>query len=445
MSVPRPDYERPITLLPADEVEQRRDFAIMLQEKLNEANPEREVQLTSVHLAALLTMPKENLEHLREFLIWISHTSMTDMFGELPGLVTRFVSPATIAPPPPSAPPALELIGNVGKTQATQRAGSSRPSNASKKKRNKTEIKRLSKKGTTTSQRTSRASDPDAGFLPTRKDGTPLSMINSVSDEKALCRQRDGDRCIFMQTADGEVAHIIPQSWNSNIDNTERTRQFFEAARLFMSPEQYKRCEKLLVPTSAIGIGTSDKAWNMLYLERQLHRCLDSTNVGFKCLRVTDHPDGKTATVTIQFHWHLRRMQPPDVNVTLEGEGNHFDKMVESIRKFDENPRPARTKLGHGNYAAMRTNNHAPLISGHLAHIEMSSDDAQKCKAMLDLAWHLGVVGAMSGAAEWPELPSDDDDDDWDELRQRNVVEQWLEDQFKLTEEERGKRVKGKP
>ncbi|OBS19891.1 hypothetical protein FPOA_11616 [Fusarium poae] len=101
---------------------------------------------------------------------------------------------------------------------------------------------------------------------------------------------------------------------------------------------------------------------------------------------------------------------------------------VESIRKFEENGRPARTEPGHGNYAAVRTDNHVPLISDRLAHIEMSSDDADKCKAMLDLAWHLGVVGAMSGGAEWPELlrDDDDDDDDWGELNQRIAVGLWL-------------------
>ncbi|KAL6923105.1 hypothetical protein ACHAP8_003997 [Fusarium lateritium] len=65
----------------------------------------------------------------------------------------------------------------------------------------------------------------------------------------------------------------------------------------------------------------------------------------------------------------------------------------------------------------------------------MSSNYAKKFKAMLDLIWALGIVGAMNGAVEWLKLLLDDDGGE--DFKQRLAVEQWVEGQSRYTEERR--------
>ncbi|CAF3645114.1 hypothetical protein SNK03_010299 [Fusarium graminearum] len=73
----------------------------------------------------------------------------------------------------------------------------------------------------------------------------------------------------------------------------------------------------------------------------------------------------------------------------------------------------------------------------------MLPDDAKKCKIMLDLAWALSVIAAMSGAVEWPDhLPDQYDHynydafgDHDDEIDVKTTVERWLDGQAQYTEE----------
>ncbi|KPA39659.1 hypothetical protein FLAG1_07480 [Fusarium langsethiae] len=287
-------------------------------------------------------------------------------------------------------------------------------------------------------------SDPTSqlGDLPRPSDSTN-GRIRGGDDEKKLCLERDNYRCVFTQTAEGDVAYMIPHSWNDTEINVRMTERVADSARLFMDPGTYRKYRHLLADSR--NLGTTDKCWNMLYLEKQLHWYLDRATVGLKCLRVTKHKDQTKATVTIQLHLHYRRRKKPSGDVTFCGEGDDFNMVVASIREFEDNRKLALARIepGEGKYAAVRTNNHAPLISGHLVHIEMSSDDAEKCQAMLNLAWTLGVIATMSGAAEWPGLLPDHDHwdspehNDWDEVKQEVEVKLGVDDQLRYTEERR--------
>ncbi|RGP70124.1 hypothetical protein FSPOR_4236 [Fusarium sporotrichioides] len=60
-------------------------------------------------------------------------------------------------------------------------------------------------------------------------------MATRDNNQKKACRKRDGFHCIFMGTSLGEVAHIIPFSWNKNEANIGKTGRALQASEAFFS------------------------------------------------------------------------------------------------------------------------------------------------------------------------------------------------------------------
>ncbi|CEI41595.1 hypothetical protein FVEN_g3690 [Fusarium venenatum] len=217
-----------------------------------------------------------------------------------------------------------------------------------------------------------------------------------------LCRQRDGYKCIFLPTIVNDVAHIIPRSWNDTEENMLLTRTVISAAQAFMDDDILSKCVSLFADGN--NLGTMDKCWNMLYINQLICKHLEKMRIGLKCVGI-DHPfaeDDTRAVVIIQPYWLYRNYQKPKQKVTLEGDGNDFDDIINGIRQIRKlEKKPAR--------------------------VEMSTEDAEKCKAMLDLAWVLGVVAASSGAAQWPNLLPDHEY--WDKIKHWAAVDRWVDDQ----------------
>ncbi|GKU03040.1 hypothetical protein FLAG1_05019 [Fusarium langsethiae] len=392
-----PEYAKPSSIIPTEEIEIRRDYAVQIQKKILKAYPG--FKLTPVHLATIMTTPLHNLQ--RDGHLSYRDNTVLELANKM-NLVVPLVKRYLRQKFQPDEPHAPTLVDSPRRTAS-----------ASKKRTRSVSHKPSSRKVRSAKQ----SEDPDADYFPPDDGGEA---------EKKLCRERDRYRCIFMQTAQGDVAHIIPRSWNDTAENMELTRQVFPAARAFMDKNDVVEYETLFADTN--NLATSDKSWNMLYLNKQLHWYLDHVSVGFKCLGIDPHADDDTkATVNIQLHWlHRTKINPID-KVTLEGDDNDFDKMIVGIRQYENERGLAYIEPGEGMFAAVRANNHVPLISGHYVRINMATEDAKKCKVMLDLAWSLGVVAAMSGAADWPNLLPDHED--WDDIQQKAAVQRWVQDQ----------------
>ncbi|KAG8667734.1 hypothetical protein FPOAC2_12922 [Fusarium poae] len=390
----KPEYRKPITMIPTHEVELRRDYAVQIEKRLLIAD--RNFKLTSVHLTAIMMTPLENLER---------HGYLSPRQASVNELASR-----------------LTMAADLVKTYIRHKI-SSHPHSTMKSTTKKSTTKGTKPGSQAASSRKSRSNkkgvNPDDPYFPPDDRGL---------DQKDLCRDRDKKRCIFTQTAQGDVAHIIPRTWNDSVEHVLLTKKVIAAAQAFMDQETFSKYEGLFADDN--NLGTTDKHWNMLYLNKQQHWYLDHTSIGLKCLGI-EYPfpeDDTKATVLIQLNWLHRTKLNPNKAVTSQGDGNDFDKMIEGLRQFENERSPARVEDGEGMFAAVRVNNHVPLISGHVVRVTMASEDAHKCKAMLDLSWTLGVIAAMSGAAEWLEL-SHDDDDDREEISQMASVDQWVQDQ----------------
>ncbi|PCD32218.1 hypothetical protein FGRA07_09470 [Fusarium graminearum] len=83
------------------------------------------------------------------------------------------------------------------------------------------------------------------------------------------------------------------------------------------------------------------------------------------------------ATVIIQLTQIYRTTNHPMENVTLEGDGNHFDDILTGMQMFEH-----QCHLPGIQYQPSAIS----MVSGKCARIEMSRGDAKKCKVMLDIA-----------------------------------------------------------
>ncbi|RSL75275.1 hypothetical protein BHE90_006716 [Fusarium euwallaceae] len=91
--------------------------------------------------------------------------------------------------------------------------------------------------------------------------------------------------------------------------------------------------------------------------------------------------------------------------MSLQGQDNDFDEMVECAKSFHQNGSPH----------SIRDLSGFPITSGRLIHVPMPSSEAVHLKAMIDLQWAMIVVAAFCGAGGPPQLlPGHEDVDDLD-------------------------------
>ncbi|OBS29484.1 hypothetical protein FPOA_03421 [Fusarium poae] len=236
-----------------------------------------------------------------------------------------------------------------------------------------------------------------------KDDGTPgdecpqQHEVSRSGLEMDRCCDRDKYQCIFTNTSAGQAAHIMPFACNKNKNNRDEIRplvilacQAFEA---FFPVEAQDELIKRLVPNPEIG--TSDRYWNMVYINNHLFPFWGRAFCGLKCLGISPHKDTQSDgewDVRIQFNWLYRRSGSPNRLINLENDANGMKEMAEMQIKHEDNGGPAPK------------DSEPSIVSGHTVIIKMPQNDAMKCKLMLDLQWNLACIAAMSGGAEYPEL-----------------------------------------
>ncbi|RGP68396.1 ent-kaurene oxidase [Fusarium longipes] len=251
--------------------------------------------------------------------------------------------------------------------------------------------------------------------------------VDRSDKEKDKCRLRDAFQCVLQHTVEGEVTHIIPFSWNKDEKAIKTTSSVCWGLEPFFSEQVCVELENLLANPAEPG--SSDRVWNMLYMNRQLHYWWSLAFFGLCCLGTRPHeeqPDDSTSAndpednakealwdVEVQFNWLPRRWGKPDDKITLKGEDNGFKEMPKNVIEHQRNGSPVLNHPSGGRIAASRVDTHQPIHSGHQFTLIMPLDDAMKSKMMLDLQWALIQIGAVSGGAEYPELLPDHPD--WDE------------------------------
>jgi len=113
---------------------------------------------------------------------------------------------------------------------------------------------------------------------------------------------RDQAAGVFFGFADPEACHILPFTINSTAANRDKLFEFREG--LAIGTDNTTKLSDLLFHS----IDCPDKAWNMLLLNRQLHKWWLKCYFGIKCLGVI-RLSGEQSEIQLQFHWMPRTQQ----------------------------------------------------------------------------------------------------------------------------------------
>lgn len=187
-----------------------------------------------------------------------------------------------------------------------------------------------------------------------------------------------------------------------------------------------KKVAELLAPLSG-ELGGSDKAWNMLSLNTQLHRYWRKAYFGLRWVGVEDYalepvpgtrdvPKGEAAvegeryaSLRVEWHWlpdsipdalrsHLylpkggkcnaRRLLDLDSSEAIES-------LVHSLRGPISRPNLISTKG-----ATARDENGHLLESGRVLSLKVDPKDLDKMKAIIEAQWLVVQIAALSGAGE---------------------------------------------
>ncbi|KAH6955654.1 hypothetical protein BKA56DRAFT_563545 [Ilyonectria sp. MPI-CAGE-AT-0026] len=374
----RPDHVKPLDLVPMDELEQRLLAIEKLLPRLIPATPGEglfpDSNFTALQTAVLLMMPLASLQatsrsqsrnvtalQLRDF------NKLFDRFlrpGETP-----FIEIGTMSPLP-----------SKGKGPAG--SGPSTPARQS-----------------------------------TAQGGSGQGETQRDRAERDKCYNQDHGRCVVTGLSNPHVCHIIPYTWNNTAYRHQRASWFTLALTLVSPRNPYLHVLQQ-------GIGSSDKAWNMVSLSPLLHFWWLKGFFAFKCMGITP-VDGSDnlSEITLQFRWMPRSPNPdasrfikqdeqPDANRDFLSKLTHYYSDACGVEGCIDCPHTAAI-------AAHNIETDHRIVSGDLIKVRRNTDVAERFKSMIDIQWALICAAAMSGAAQAPELLGVDDveyyEDDGDE------------------------------
>ncbi|KAH6895871.1 hypothetical protein B0T10DRAFT_228300 [Thelonectria olida] len=244
---------------------------------------------------------------------------------------------------------------------------------------------------------------------------------NRSDFEKAQCRRRDGNACILTNMSDPDVCHIVPFGWNDDQAAIRKTNYVMSACGSLLSQDWLDQYHVHLANASEPG--GSDKSWNMICLNKQLHQYWGKALFALKFLGIdTDTED--EAIVKIQFHWMPRSKKDPMALCSLTGKNNDLNKMMDSAKTFRDNGSHPAVQPS-GKLGAFHVDSGSPLLTGQLFYVRLPTEDAIRFGDMLKLQWACIVSASLSGGAEAPHLLPDHPK--WGDSKLRTMA--WVEDQ----------------
>ncbi|MBE3041260.1 HNH endonuclease [Candidatus Bathyarchaeota archaeon] len=110
--------------------------------------------------------------------------------------------------------------------------------------------------------------------------------------------QRDGFVCVATKSVEPDVCHYWPFTINDTTTHRYNLRDVLLENIVMLKEDMKKSLATLFAPQNdELGasdeFGVSDKAWNMVSLNTQLHRYWGKAYFGLKWFDVVDHPEPK--------------------------------------------------------------------------------------------------------------------------------------------------------
>lgn len=249
----------------------------------------------------------------------------------------------------------------------------------------------------TKKRRRSSESFEDDGSEKTQLDQHGNAKRNIKQVEKRL--NLDQNSCIILKTGDPEVCHIVPFSANAKEDKRKILELCFcETISLLVEGNPFGK-EKQARDLFTSRVGVSDKKWNLVSLERQLHTWWGNFYFGLECLGTISAPGDPDdiATLKLKFHWMPRRDQP------LEPLGRTKQEFLGMFRDTYGNP-----SSGSPVFAAARPVSGRNIRTGDIFYVDIQTRHVHKMKLAFDIQWAIIKIAAMAGGAEALELVGDE-------------------------------------
>lgn len=256
---------------------------------------------------------------------------------------------------------------------------------------------------------------------PVAEDGSAPRNNWQMDKRKEL----DNYSCIINGTRGFDVAHIMPHSANETPEVRGRLEYLLQSLRHFLPAFEHLEWRAQRQPILdlcsmfASDTGVSDRRWNMICLDKQLHDWWGSAYFAFKCLGLDtldtlpggEEEDEKAGgnedpmvSLKLQFHWMPKRLATNAKPLTTEERTK--DAYLAQFNGTWGNPNDPSPRV------AFYRSNGRLLITGDIFHVKVRNRHWEKMKQAFDIQWALTRIAAMAGGAEAIEEEWDNYDED---------------------------------
>lgn len=232
--------------------------------------------------------------------------------------------------------------------------------------------------------------------------------------EKEERARLDGNRCVILRSGSPQVCHIVP--FIATTKEVSKMAKYLPPAIpcMFNNPPGYKKTldlnnrdpEAWIDPVEKLELkcceifaskpGISDKAWNQISLDYQLHAWWTQGYLAFEPLGI-EHKEG-LSQIKIQFHWMPRRKDygseapPLTTDKTSQGREVLESMLSKTYGHFD----PANPVFAPDE----RLSHYDQLQTGDIYYVKVETQHADHMLTAFKLRWAVSKIYSIAGGVE---------------------------------------------
>lgn len=233
--------------------------------------------------------------------------------------------------------------------------------------------------------------------------------------------------CTVTKSVHPDVGHYWPFAINNTVTHRDHLRENLLRNTLVLSDDLKEKLVGLLAPSNG-ELGASDKSWNMISFNTQLHRYWDKAYFGLKWMGVVGTSETDVVglegasemkatearkeyeSFRVQWHWLPDRIPDALQSHLIRPEGERCDARSlvdldseEALHSVKSSLRTAITQqrsLFSTKGAMARDENGRIIESGRELILKVEAKDLDKIKTIIEAQWLAIQMAALSGAAE---------------------------------------------
>ncbi|KFH42063.1 hypothetical protein ACRE_072070 [Hapsidospora chrysogenum ATCC 11550] len=257
--------------------------------------------------------------------------------------------------------------------------------------------------------------DKDQTFQPAGKSnsvGRSQSEVEKVGI--GTHTRRDGFACVVTGTPDPDACHVWPFKSTSDRKGKDELRHTIHSQVFLFSNEIRQNLIDLLAPLNQ-ELAVSDKAWNMICLNPQLHRWWGKAYFGLRWIGEVEG-DGAYSSFKVEWRW-----LPGKIHDRLDSEFlSHQKGDKNAVRMFPKlDTEDSLQAVKRVTFDAMKSVHRAAgppkpgakvydqsgrtVESGYVLTLKIEKEDLDRVKTVIEAQWKLLQVAALSGAGEAPD------------------------------------------